>query len=123
MGVVHRFSGSDTAYAWEGVTEKAYAGGDVVGATKKVLIGPDEGSFNFRVRYFRIEPGGHSRFEQHPEEHGVVMLHGRALVRHGDQVTELGPRDVIFIPGNEWHQLTTVGDEPMGFLCVVPARD
>ena len=122
MGVIHRFTGDETAYDWEGVTDKAYQDGDVRGATKKILMGPAEESLNFRMRYFRLEPGGHSRLEQHPHEHGVFMLHGRALVRHGDDEMELGPRDVIFIPGNELHQLRTVGDESMGFICVVPAH-
>jgi len=122
MGMIHRFNGSVNEYDWEQVVNKAYDQGDVVGATKKVLIGPEDGSDNFRLRYFRLEPGGHSRLEQHPHEHGVFMLHGRALVRHGEIVTELGPMDVIFIPGNEPHQLETVGDDPVGFLCVVPAH-
>ena len=121
MGIVHRFIGDASNYDWEGVSTRSYDRGDVKGASKKVLIGPAEGSDNFQVRYFRIEPGGHSRLEQHPHEHGVYMLHGSALVRHGDQTTELGAGDVVFIRGNEWHQLTTVGDEPMGFLCVVAA--
>jgi quercetin dioxygenase-like cupin family protein len=122
MGVVHKFVGDTNSYDWEGVAVKTYESGDTKGATKRVLIGPDEGSNNFRVRYFRIQPGGHSRLEQHPHEHGVYMLHGRALVRHGDETVELGAGDVIFIRGDEWHQLTTVGDEAMGFLCVVTAH-
>lgn len=122
MGVVHKFIGEETAFDWEGVIKKAYEDGDVKGASKKVLMAEAEGCDNFRVRYFRIDVGGYSRLEQHDHEHAVFMLHGQALVRHGDQETELGPRDVIFIPGGDMHQLKTVGDEPMGFICVVPAH-
>jgi quercetin dioxygenase-like cupin family protein len=122
MGIVHKFIGDANRYEWEGVATQPYDRGDVKGALKKVLIGPDEGANNLHMRYFRIEPGGHSRLEQHSHEHEVYMLHGRALVRHGDEETELGPGDVIFIRGDEWHQLTTVGNEPMGFLCVVIAH-
>jgi quercetin dioxygenase-like cupin family protein len=122
MGVVHRFTGTDTAYDWEDVLNKDYKDGDVKGASKKVLMAEAEGCNNFRVRYFRIDVGGHSRLEQHDHEHAVIMLHGRARVRHGDQEDVLGPRDVVFIPGGDIHQLTTVGDEPMGFVCIVPAH-
>jgi quercetin dioxygenase-like cupin family protein len=122
MGVVHKFIGDASNYDWEGVAVKRYDRGDVKGASKKVLMGAQEGSDNFRVRYFRIEPGGYSRLEQHPHEHGVYMLHGRAMVRHGDETSELGAGDVVYIRGNEWHQLTTIGDEPLGFLCVVTAQ-
>jgi len=121
MGVVHRFTGEETAYDWEGVVNEVLAGSDVRGVTKRVLLGPAEESLNYHMRYFRLEPDGFSRLEQHPEEHGVLVLHGRVLVRHDHEEAELGPRDVIFIPGNEVHQFKTVGDEPVGFICVVPA--
>ncbi len=39
----------------------------------------------------------------------------------GDEEVEVGPGDVVYIPGNERHQFRAVGDEPLGFLCVVPA--
>ncbi len=122
MGVVHRFVGDANNYEWEDVAVKSYESGDMKGATKRILLGPDEGSNNFRVRYFRLQPGGHSRLEQHPHEHGVYILHGRALVRHGDETAELGAGDVIYIRGDEWHQLRTIGDEALGFLCVVPGH-
>ena len=33
----------------------------------------------------------------------------------------LNAGDVVYIPGNEMHQFFAAGDEPFGFLCVVPA--
>jgi quercetin dioxygenase-like cupin family protein len=122
MGTIHRFTGSEDLFDWEQVVNVVYDSGGVVGATKKVIIGSEDGSDNFRIRYFRLEPGGNSRLEQHAHEHGVLMLHGRVRVRHGDEYTELGPLDAIFIPGDELHQLETVGEEAAGFICVVPAH-
>ncbi|HEY75111.1 MAG TPA: cupin domain-containing protein [Thermoflexia bacterium] len=121
MGVLHRFAGSDGRLDWEGVPEKKVAGPDVVGVSGKVLIGPQDGAPHFRVRYFRIEPGGHSGLDQHPHDHGVYILHGRGRVRMGDEEVEVSPGDVVYIPGNEPHQFRAIGDEPLGFLCVVPA--
>jgi len=121
MGLVHRFIGRSEEYDWEDVPVKRYETGDMKGGSKRVLLGPDEGSNNFRLRYFYIPPGGHSRLEQHAHEHGVYILHGRAQVRLGDEKVEVKPGDVVYIPGNEWHQFIPLGEEPLGFLCIVPA--
>lgn len=121
MGTVHRFVGSESMFDWEGVSEKMVNAPDAVGVTGKVLIGPKDGTPNFRIRYFRIESGGYSSLEEHPHDHGVFILHGRARVQLGSEEVEVGPRDVVYVPGNELHQFQAIGDEPLGFLCVIPA--
>jgi quercetin dioxygenase-like cupin family protein len=123
MGVVHRFIGQEDALDWEGVTEQRYDADDVVGVSAKVLVGPGEGAPNYRLRYFRVEPGGNTSLDQHAHDHGVLILHGRATVRLGKQQVVAGPRDVVYVPGNEVHQFSALGDEPLGFLCVIPAID
>lgn len=123
MGVVHRFIGQEDDLDWEGVTEQRYDAADVVGVSAKVLVGPSEGAPNYRLRYFRVEPGGNTSLDQHAHDHGVLILHGRATVRLGEQQVVAGPRDVVYVPGNEVHQFSTLGDEPLGFLCVIPAID
>ena len=122
MGIVHRYTGLEGAFNWEGATAKSYESADVKGATGKVLVGPAEGAPHFHIRYFRVEPGGHTRLDQHPHDHGVFILHGRACVLLGDNKVEVGPRDVVYIPGGEVHQFHTIGDAPLGFLCVVPVQ-
>jgi quercetin dioxygenase-like cupin family protein len=121
MGIVHRFQGEESAFDWEGVTEQTYEAADVVGTSAKVLIGPAEEAPHFRIRYFRVEPDGQTSLDQHPHEHGVFILHGRASVQLGDDEVQVGPRDVVYVPGDEVHQFRAVGDEPLGFLCVIPA--
>ncbi len=118
MGTVHRFVGSESVFDWEDVPDKVV---DVPGVTGKVLVGPEDNAPNFRIRYFRLEPGGSSSLERHPHDHGVFILHGRARVRMGAEEVEVGPRDVVYVPGNELHQFRAIGDEPLGFLCVIPA--
>jgi len=121
MGADHRFAGSDGAFDWEGVPEKVVDALDAVSVTGKVLIGPEDNAPNFRMRYFRIESGGYSSLERHPHDHGVFILRGRARVRLGSEEVDVGPRDVVYVPGNELHQFQAIGDEPLGFLCVIPA--
>jgi quercetin dioxygenase-like cupin family protein len=121
MGIVHKFVGDQETLNWEGVVEKRYDAPDVVGATGKVLIGPAEDAPNFRIRYFRVEPGGNTSLDQHPHEHGVFILHGQASVLLGDQEVTVGPRDVVYVPGDQAHQFRALGEQPLGFLCVIPA--
>lgn len=123
MGVVHRFVGSEGALDWEGVVEQRYDAPDVVATTGKVLVGPQEGAPDFRIRYFRVEPGGNTSLDRHPHDHGVLILHGQATVLLGDREVTVGPRDVVYVPGDEVHQFRAVGEEPLGFLCVIPAVD
>lgn len=39
-----------------------------------------------------------------------------------DSEYELEPGDVVYISGNEVHQFFTLGTQPLGFLCIVPAQ-
>lgn len=120
MGVVHRFIGKDGAFAWAGVEVETYDQGGAMGGSKQVLLGSRDGSVNFGLRYFEIEPGGQSSFDQHKHDHGVYILRGKARVILGRDVVEVGVGDVVYIPPNEEHQFENIGGEPLGFLCAVP---
>ena len=58
-----------------------------------VLIGKADGARQFIIRYFRVEPGGWTALENHPHDHGIFILHGRARVLLGKEEVEVGPRD------------------------------
>lgn len=109
---------------WQDVALRAYgpenSGADK--ATRQVLIGHDEHSPHFHMRYFAVQPGGHTSLDQHAHDHGVYVLHGRACLHLGEDEHELAAGDVVYISGNDIHQFFTQGDEPFGFLCVVPAQ-
>ena len=51
-----------------------------------------------------------------------MILHGGAEVRLGDTLTDAGPGDVVFVSADEVHQLRTLGDEPLEFLCTALAN-
>ncbi len=124
MSAIHRFRGTDTNFDWENVITKEYADGAAKGATGKIVIGSQDAAGHFVFRYFRIEPGGHSTLnDYHAHDHGVMILHGRALLTLGQEQHELGPYDVAYIQPWEYHHLTTLGDEPLGFLCVIPNKE
>jgi quercetin dioxygenase-like cupin family protein len=123
MGTIHHQVASADAAAWdyETVPVKEYtSGGATSGSTRRVLVGKDEGAEDFIIRYFTIPPGGHSAFEHHPHQHGVVITHGRGRVLLGQQWSAIGVGDAVFIEPNEQHQFEALGDEPLGFICVIP---
>ena len=126
MGVVHKFTGdAENQFDWEGQRYFEYGSRPDVsdGATVRWLIGAAEQASAFAMRYFEIMAGGHSAPEDHPYEHGVMVVRGHAKVIIGDEEHEVGPKDVVYIAADEYHQfINASADEPFGFLCVVPAH-
>jgi quercetin dioxygenase-like cupin family protein len=125
MSTIHRAGRVEQGeMRWQDVPLRAYgpenSGADR--ATRQVLIGNDEQSPHFHMRYFAVHPGGHTSLDQHAHDHGVYILHGRARLRLNDTEYELNAGDVVYISGNDIHQFFTVDEEPFGFLCVVPAQ-
>ncbi|MBL7200228.1 MAG: cupin domain-containing protein [Anaerolineae bacterium] len=121
MAVVHRHTGQ---LEWEGVPVGRYPPSkEMQGVSVRWLIGPQEKAPTFALRYFEIEPGGWTSLDRHAHEHGVFILKGRGQVRIEEEWFEVEFGDVIYIPPNEVHQLRSLGDEPLGFLCVIPARE
>lgn len=126
MGTVHRQVASADATTWDYETVPAIEyksgsqGGATPGAVKRVLVGPDEGANDFIIRYFTIPAGGHSALDQHLHQHGVVVMHGRGRVLLGDQWTEITVGDAVHVEPNEVHQFEALGDQPLGFICVIP---
>ncbi len=125
MSIIHRYSQQyNGEMRWQDVPVRAYGAdnSNADRATRQVLIGSDEDSPHFHMRYFAVRPGGHTSLDQHAHDHGVYVLHGRARLRLGDSEHELNAGDVVYISGNDIHQFFTLGEEPFGFLCVVPAK-
>ena len=115
MGVIHRRS----ATGWDGVTPQTYSDPAVSGVSKHELIGQREGAREYRVRYFEVGPGSRTARERHSHDHGVMIVRGRARVTLGEQIHEVATGDVVYVAGDELHCFEALGDEPLGFVCVV----
>ncbi|MCK4484255.1 MAG: cupin domain-containing protein [Candidatus Thorarchaeota archaeon] len=90
----------------------------VKGIRRRRLLNPDNSSKRFALRTYIIEPGGHTSFDVHPEEHGVYIMKGEVTVVVGEKEFNLGPGDVIHIAENEPHQFMNRQSELVKFLCV-----
>ncbi len=120
MGYVRRFTGEEGSFEWQDVSAEDYRGVGARGAAVRWLIGPREKDASFALRYFEVESGGWTPLDSHGHDHGVLILRGKGLVLLGDREVEVSFGDVIYVPPYETHQFRSVGDDPLGFLCVVP---
>lgn len=121
MAVVRRFTGQNGNLDWDNAPVYNYEGA-TLGASRRTLIGPEDGARYYDLRYFEIQPGGWSSFDEHAHDHGVYVLRGQGSVLLGEDMVEIGPGDVIYIPPFEKHWFHASGEEPLGFLCVAPPK-
>lgn len=122
MSAIHHFKGDQTSgsYHWEGVQEEEINTEDVQGVLKHVLVGPSDGAPNFIMRYFQVPVGGHTFYHEHTHEHGMLILHGQAKLQINRDFFVLSALDAMFVSGGDLHQLTNIGEQPLGFLCIIP---
>jgi mannose-6-phosphate isomerase-like protein (cupin superfamily) len=120
-----RLRASQEDYRWEGVAHLPYkeeGSAPFRAISRQVLF--SEASLACELRYFEMQPGGHSSLERHEHMHAVMILrgHGRCLL--GETVRPLKPHDLVTVPAWTWHQFRATAGEPLGFLCMVNhARD
>jgi quercetin dioxygenase-like cupin family protein len=101
--------------------EKKYPSEQARNATGRVVIGQADGARNFCMRVFEISGGGITGKHAHEWEHEVFVHSGEGAILRGDRWARLAAGSVVFIPGNEEHQLKNTGEKPFIFVCVIPA--
>lgn len=121
MAVIHKYNGNleYQELIWDGVEVENFHLNGNSHFKKQVLIGPKDNSKNFAIRYFELLPGNSSPLHSHAHEHGIFILHGKATLQINETLTNLSKYDVVFIPGEELHQITNTGKETVGFLCTI----
>ncbi len=90
------------------------------GVSIRYLVVEEFGAPNFEMRYFELQKGGKTSLDEHPHEHEVFILKGKGKMLIGDKEYSLRPNDVVLVEPNEKHRFFHEGDEPFGFICVVP---
>ena len=90
--------------------------------TIQVLISSQEGP-NFAMRKFSMKPGGGMPLHTNTVEHEQYVLRGRARIGIDEQVFEVQPGDVVFIPEGVPHFYDNIGNEQFEFLCIIPNKE
>lgn len=93
----------------------------IKGVTARVVIGKADGAPNFCMRVFDMERGGCSPRHTHAWEHEIFFHAGRGEVWQDGRWTPVQSGSVAFIPGSAVHQIRNTGDDPLTFVCLVPA--
>lgn len=110
------------AYRWDGVDVLEYkqeGSAPFKDVTRQVLFeGP---GIPGQWRYFEVAPGGHTTLERHEHVHAVMVIRGRGRCLVGEAAYDLSVQDLVTVPPMTWHQFLAAPDEPLGFLCLVPA--
>ncbi len=110
-------------FRWEGVDLLEYkdeGSAPFKAITRQVLFHSPE--LGCELRYFEMQPGGHSTLERHEHVHAVTIFRGRGKCLVGADVFEVTAPDLIYIPPMTWHQFRATEGEPLGFLCMVKAH-
>ena len=93
------------------------------GLRKGVLLGDDQGTPNFDMRRFVLEPG--ARVPQHTNEveHEQFVVEGDYVVGIGGETHTVSAGDSLLIPAGVDHWYRNDTDTRGSFLCVVPKGD
>ena len=85
----------------------------------QVLLGEGDRMPHFAMRRFIMGEGGGMPRHTNTVEHEQYVLKGRARVTIGDDVHEVGPGSVLYIPAGVPHDYRVI-EAPFEFLCMVP---
>lgn len=92
------------------------------GVAARVVIGRNDGANNFCMRVFEIASGGNTPKHAHDWEHEMFIHAGEGEVYNSGQWNKVRAGAVVFIPGNEEHQIRNTGKELLTLVCLVPAK-
>jgi quercetin dioxygenase-like cupin family protein len=118
MGTIHRFAGQGGGWAWEGVPVQDY-GPARPGVSVRRFISRRDNSNNLELRYFELQPGAHTNWEQHNYEHAVLILRGHGTVRLGNEFFPISFGDAVFVAADEIHEFVAADDDLLGLMCTV----
>jgi len=92
------------------------------GIHKQAPISKGDGSPSFCFRVFTFEPGGHTPFHKHSNEHLNYVIEGNgAIVTESGEEQEIRKGDFALILPNEKHQFKNKStSKPMVLICAVP---
>ena len=81
-----------------------------------VMAVPMREASAYSCRVLRIEPDGSTAIHQHPREHFVLALSGRARVETDAEVAEIVPGTVVNIPPDVPHRFVNATTEKTTLL-------
>jgi quercetin dioxygenase-like cupin family protein len=93
------------------------------GLRKGVLLGDDQGTPNFDMRRFVLEPGARVPRHTNEVEHEQFVVEGDYVVGIGGETHTVSAGDSLLVPAGVEHWYRNDTDTEGSFLCVVPKAD
>ncbi|MBB6644792.1 cupin domain-containing protein [Halobellus ruber] len=93
------------------------------GLRKGVLLGDDQGTPNFDMRRFVLEPGARVPRHTNEVEHEQFVVEGDYVVGIGEETYTVSAGDSLLVPAGVEHWYRNDSDTRGSFLCVVPKTD
>ena len=93
----------------------------VKGVAGRVVIGKSDGAENFCMRIFELSKNGYTPRHSHEWEHEIFIHSGSGEVMSNGKWSPVGKGHIIFIPGNEDHQIRNAGQDSLVFACLIPS--
>ncbi|MGO9570611.1 MAG: cupin domain-containing protein [Desulfomonilaceae bacterium] len=91
------------------------------GMFARYLWSTDDGCRIFAMRLMEFEPGGHTSYHFHAEDHEFYFLEGEAAyIDGGRKGIRLSPGDTIYVASDEPHQIKNRGTTKMLMICTIP---
>jgi quercetin dioxygenase-like cupin family protein len=92
------------------------------GVYKQIPISKHDGSPAFSFRVFTFDPGGHTPFHQHPNEHINYVIEGSgAIATESGHEREIKKGDFVLVLPNEKHQYKNrSASDSLVMICAVP---
>ena len=85
--------------------------GAVVSPGHSTAYGPTITGQELEIGYYTEPRETGAKPHHHPSEQIIMVLYGRLRMRVGNDTRELGPNEVVLIPGNEEHEQTALEDD------------
>jgi len=92
--------------------------------SKQIPISSKDGTPNFSLRVFTVEPNGFTPFHKHDYEQLNYIIEGEGvLVNENGEEKPLRKGDFALVLPNEMHQYKNkANDKPFVFICGVPKQ-
>jgi quercetin dioxygenase-like cupin family protein len=103
-------------------TAVAMAGDGIEGVTKRVLVSPEQGWDGWVMRLFDVDAGGHTPKHAHDWPHVDFVAAGRGVLFVDGDEHALKAGAYAFVPAGHEHQFRAAADQPLSFICIVPAE-
>ncbi|MDA4111360.1 MAG: cupin domain-containing protein [Thaumarchaeota archaeon] len=92
---------------------------DHVGFTETKILLDAPPSKDYKVTYSVIAPLGYAEEHSHPWDHAYFILEGKARIKIGSEVRDLGKHSLAYVPMNEDHSVRNLLNAPLIVLAIV----